>query len=66
MSVSLTELAGFSDDDPEVIAARAATIAYANLVEGLVELRHRRGMTQAGTDGDEVTTAHAVSQYSRY
>jgi predicted XRE-type DNA-binding protein len=55
----------FAEDDPEVVAARADVTAYANLIEGLVELRHRRRMTQ--TDVAEVmgTTQSVVSYFER-
>lgn len=55
----------FAEDDPEVVAARADVTAYANLIEGLVELRHRRRMTQ--TDVAEVmgTTQSVVSHFER-
>lgn len=55
----------FADDDPEVVAARADVTADANLIEGLVELRHRRRMTQ--TDVAEVmgTTQSVVSYFER-
>lgn len=65
MTDSLAELAGFPDDDPEVVAARADAAAYANLIEGLVELRHRRHMTQADVAEAMDTTQSVVSHFER-
>jgi transcriptional regulator with XRE-family HTH domain len=65
MNISLPELAGFADDDPEVVAARADVTAYANLIEGLVELRHRRRMTQADVAEVMGTTQSVVSHFER-
>ncbi len=65
MNVSLVELAGFADDDPEVVAARADVTAYADLIEGLVELRHRRRMTQADVAAVMGTTQSVVSHFER-
>ncbi|MGH3928723.1 MAG: helix-turn-helix domain-containing protein [Pseudonocardiaceae bacterium] len=65
MNVSLAELAGFQDDDPEVVAARADAGAYADLIEGLVELRHRRRMTQDDVAEAMGTTQSVVSHFER-
>ncbi len=65
MTISLAELAGFADDDPEVVAARADVTAYANLIEGLVELRHRRHLTQADVAEIMGTTQSVVSHFER-
>ncbi|MFN2495002.1 MAG: helix-turn-helix domain-containing protein [Pseudonocardiaceae bacterium] len=65
MTNSLAELAGFSDDDPEIVAARADATAYANLVEGLVELRHHRRMTQTDVAEAMGTTQSVVSHFER-
>lgn len=65
MNISLPELAGFADDDPEVVAARADVTAYADLIEGLVELRHRRRMTQADVAEVMGTTQSVVSHFER-
>lgn len=65
MTNSLAELAGFPDDDPGVVAARADATAYTNLIEGLVELRHRRRMTQADVAETMGTTQSVVSHFER-
>lgn len=65
MNISLPELAGFADDDPEVVAAHADAAAYANLIEGLVELRHHRRMTQADVAEVMGTTQSVVSHFER-
>ncbi len=65
MTISLAELAGFPDDDPEVVAARVDVAVYANLIEGLVELRHRRRMTQADVAEAMGTTQSVVSHFER-
>lgn len=65
MNASLAELAGFPDDDPEVVAAHADVAAYAELIEGLVELRHRRRLTQADVAEAMGTTQSVVSHFER-
>jgi len=65
MNVNLAELAGFPDDDPEVVAARADVAAYAELIEGLVKLRHHRRLTQADVAEAMGTTQSVVSHFER-
>ncbi len=65
MTNRLAELAGFSDDDTEFAAARADTVAYADLIEGLVELRRRSRMTQADVAQAMGTTQSVVSHFER-
>lgn len=65
MAQSMVELAGFPDGDPEVTAARADVAAYASLIESLVELRHRRGMTQHDVAERMGTTQSVVSHFER-
>ncbi len=65
MSVSLAELAGFSGEDAESVAARDDVAAYAALVEGLVELRRCRQMTQADVAEAMGTSQSVVSKFER-
>ncbi len=65
MSVSLAELAGFSGEDAEIVAARDDVAAYAALVEGLVELRRCRQMTQADVAEAMGTSQSVVSKFER-
>lgn len=65
MTISLAELAGFSSEDAEVAAARDDVATYAALVEGLVELRRCRLMTQADVAEAMGTSQSVVSKFER-
>ncbi|MEU7483547.1 helix-turn-helix transcriptional regulator [Streptomyces sp. NPDC042319] len=65
MTAALHDLLGIDPDDPEVAAAAADAEAYAEIVESLVVLRRRRGLTQTQVAERMQTTQSAVSDFER-
>ncbi|MEU0746555.1 helix-turn-helix transcriptional regulator [Streptomyces albogriseolus] len=65
MAPALDELLGIDPDDPIVAAEVEDSEAYASLVESLVVLRKRRGLTQQDVADYMETTQSVVSDFER-
>ncbi|WP_328585097.1 helix-turn-helix domain-containing protein [Streptomyces sp. NBC_00370] len=65
MAPALDELLGIDPDDPAIAAAADDAEAYADLVESLVVLRRRRGLTQQDVASRMETTQSVVSDFER-
>ncbi|WP_343236906.1 helix-turn-helix transcriptional regulator [Streptomyces sp. SID10692] len=65
MAPALDELLGIDLDDPAIAAAADDAEAYADLVESLVVLRKRRGLTQRDVAAHMETTQSVVSDFER-
>lgn len=63
MAPALHRLLGLDLNDPKVVAATQDAEAYASLVESLVVMRHRRGLTQQDVAQRMETTQSAVSDF---
>ena len=65
MAPELYRLLGIDPDDPAVVAAGQDVDAYADLIESLVALRRRRGLTLRDVAERMETTRSAVSDFER-
>ncbi|MFD9115362.1 helix-turn-helix domain-containing protein [Streptomyces bottropensis] len=65
MAPTLDDLLGIDPTDPAVAAAIEDEEAYACLVESLVVLRKRRGLTQQDVASQMETTQSVVSDFER-
>jgi transcriptional regulator with XRE-family HTH domain len=63
MALALHRLLGMDPNDPKVVAAAQDAEAYASLVESLVVLRRRRGLTQLDVAKRMETTQSTVSDF---
>ncbi|MEW2266968.1 helix-turn-helix domain-containing protein [Streptomyces sp. NPDC047853] len=62
---ALDDLLGIEPDDPAIAAATEDAEAYADLVESLVVLRRKRGLTQRDVAVSMETTQSTVSDFER-
>ncbi|MGV9953864.1 helix-turn-helix domain-containing protein [Streptomyces cellulosae] len=65
MAAALDDLLGIDPDDPAITAATEDAEAYASLVESLVVLRKKRGLTQRDVAASMETTQSTVSDFER-
>ncbi|MFD5508925.1 helix-turn-helix domain-containing protein [Streptomyces sp. NPDC127051] len=65
MTPALDELLGIDPDDTMTVAAEQDAEAYASLIEMLVVLRRRRGLTQQDVATYMETTQSVVSDFER-
>ena len=65
MAPALDDLLGIDGDDPAIIAATEDADAYADLVESLVVLRRRRGLTQQDVAERMETSQSTISEFER-
>lgn len=65
MAPALDDLLGIDPDDPEIAAATEDAEAYAELIEALVVLRKRRGLTQQQVAARMETTQSTISDFER-